>query len=232
MPVGSPTTQPNGIAGSRCAQVVEQARHALAADLLVVAQREVDRRARAAARASPAPAPAPPRRSPSCRRCRGRAGGRRARRRRTGRSTSPGRRPAPRRYGRTARGRRARAARSWRTGWPCAPVSSKTSVRGDAQAVEVVAHEIDQREVGVATGGVEGDQPRQHLAHGQTACARHVLLADRAGGRGARTIGAQAAPLSCLPARSVTNRAGRICPARDARHIEAVLGGELRGCDC
>ena len=134
----------------------------------------------AGARATPAPAPARPRRSPSCRRRRGRTGGRRARRRRTGRSTSPGRRPAPRRCGRTARGRRARAARSWRADWPCAPVSSKTSVRGDAQPVEMVAHEIDQREVGVAAGGVEPDQPRQQLGNGQTAGTRHrILIAGR-----------------------------------------------------
>ena len=29
-----------------------------------------------------------------------------------------------------------------------------------------VAHEIDQRAVRVAAGGVEGDEARQHLAHG------------------------------------------------------------------
>ena len=102
-------------------QMIEQPGHPLAADLLVVAQREVDRRLEPAlqefrherqrgrdealhVRGAAAVAAARP----------GRCSGR-------GRSTSPGRRPARRRCDRTGPARAAPRVRSWPAGWPCRP---------------------------------------------------------------------------------------------------------------
>ena len=151
--------------------------------------------------------------------------------RRTDRSTSPGRRPARRRCGRTARGRRARAARSWPADWPCAPVSSNTSVRGDAQPVEVVAHELDQREIGVAAGGVETDQPRQQLGTvRRLARVTGVLMMVDVAPAGPADYRPRPRGLSC-PRRSQSNgRRGRCAGRARRRRTILSLAGAAAGC--
>ena len=95
----------------------------------------------------------------------------------------------------------------------------------DAQTVEVVADEIDQREVGVAAGGVEPDQPRQHLGRGQRACSGHAILAgDRSKVRW--TIGAAGRAVMSPGTVSAPRRTGArpqkaAGPDLDAHHIVA-----------
>ena len=80
---------------------------------------------------------------------------------------------------------------------------------GDAEPVEIVAHELDQSQVGVAAGGVEPDQPIEHLAHVEQGLFRHSVL------------------VTCARQRAERNRAERRAVmdggrARRARHLELV----------
>ena len=63
---------------------------------------------------------------------------------------------------------------------------------GDAEPVEIVAHELDQSQVGVAAGGVEPDQPIEHLAHVEQGRFRHSVLVTCARERAERNIGRSA----------------------------------------
>ena len=78
-----------------------------------------------------------------------------------------------------------------------APRVSKTSSLLMPPAVEIVAHEIDEREVGFAARGVEPDQPPDHLdareagtRHGRILARR---MATRQSDRDARSRADQAA---------------------------------------
>jgi hypothetical protein len=48
-------------------------------------------------------------------------------------------------------------------------------IRDDAQPVEVVAHELDQGEIGVAARRIEPDQSLEHLVPVQRGCLPHVI---------------------------------------------------------
>ena len=57
------------------------------------------------------------------------------------------------------------------------PAGAEYQLGGDAEPVEIVAHELDQGQVGVAVGGFEPDQPIEHLAHVEQGLSRHHFLA-------------------------------------------------------
>ena len=64
--------------------------------------------------------------------------------------------------------------------------SSKVSVAGDAEALEVVAHPVDQREVGVAARGVEADERADELRASELGARgrRHVAVGAQSVGPG------------------------------------------------
>ena len=68
-------------------------------------------------------------------------------------------------------------------------------IRDDAQPVEVVPHELDQREIGVAARRIEPDQSLEHLAPVQRGPLPHVILVPGRRQRRGRTIGSWRAPV-------------------------------------
>ena len=108
--------------------------------------------------------------------------------RRTDRCPTAGRRPARRRCARTARCRRCVALPS-RAGSVANRLalrrsSSNVSVDSTPWPVEVVAHPVDQREIGIAARRVEADQRADEIERAQVLGARGVAAGATCGKRG------------------------------------------------
>ena len=84
---------------------------------------------------------------------------------------------APCPHGPTARRRRARSAPRWRAGSSWSRAGRRSAGRVRPCASSSAAHELDQRRVGVAAGGVEAHQAGEHLGGGlrQWAWPRHSI---------------------------------------------------------